>query len=185
MIWIFPYFGVFGILGFGYDRFFYAGTIEQFNSSIQFNLLDFFHSSVFYNLLVIGIFFVPGIIYPMVVWGRNNTKIFRNGKLRSLYFLLIFWTMLIILTGVGFVVYDAITNITKGTRFAHVYIESQKGTHEGGLGCQRYDPLVGFVGAELAAFLLIAILILLIPLNQKVQKRITKKAHIKKKMKNK
>jgi hypothetical protein len=42
----FAYSAMFAILGFGYNRFFYAGTQDQWDANVKFALLDFFSSEV-------------------------------------------------------------------------------------------------------------------------------------------
>lgn len=50
---------IFGWDGTGYRRFFYAGTGEQWHTGVEFSILDFFSSSIFFALLILGVFFIP------------------------------------------------------------------------------------------------------------------------------
>lgn len=53
---------IFGWDGTGYQRFFYAGTGEEWHSGVQYPLSAFFSSPIFYALLGLGVFFLPSYI---------------------------------------------------------------------------------------------------------------------------
>jgi len=63
---------MFAILGFGYARFLYIGTTEQWRQGITFPLQSWFHSEVFYTLCVMGIAILPAIYYPMFAWPQRS-----------------------------------------------------------------------------------------------------------------
>jgi len=67
-LWVLPYCCMFAILSFGYDRFLYAGTLEEWRSGVKYPLMDFFHSQIFYTLLVMGIFVIPPLYYAHITW---------------------------------------------------------------------------------------------------------------------
>jgi len=75
-LWTSAYAIMFGILGFGYKRFLYPGDAAQWNYGTEFRLVDFFKSEIFFTLLIMGIFILPPLYYPLVSWPLEaiNTK---------------------------------------------------------------------------------------------------------------
>jgi hypothetical protein len=67
-VWTSAYAAMFAILSFGYDRFLYAGTMEQFKKGYKFPVVDFFATEVFYTLLVMSVFVIPPLYYAMSQW---------------------------------------------------------------------------------------------------------------------
>lgn len=58
--------------GTGYERFFYAGTGEDWHNNVQFAFTDFFSSPIFYALLTLGVFFLPSYFGLMYYLSRKQ-----------------------------------------------------------------------------------------------------------------
>jgi len=67
-LWTVPYTCMFAILSFGYDRFMYPGTLEEWRRGVKYSLSDFFHCQVFYTLLIMGLFVIPPLFYAIIMW---------------------------------------------------------------------------------------------------------------------
>ncbi|XP_070553917.1 uncharacterized protein [Ptychodera flava] len=67
-VWTMSYTCMFAILTLGYDRFLYAGTLEEWRAGKKYPLTDFFYCEVFYTLLVMAIFVLPPLFYAMSIW---------------------------------------------------------------------------------------------------------------------
>jgi hypothetical protein len=66
--WIVAYMAFAAILGFGYARFLYAGTSDQFQANVPFAFLDWFRGRVFFTLLAMGVVLLPAYFVPIVAW---------------------------------------------------------------------------------------------------------------------
>lgn len=160
LFYIVPYALMFGILGFGYDRFLYSGSIPQFNANLALPVLDFFSCPVFYTLLLMSIFVLPGIFYPVLFWSPTSGASRQYGKWNLIGILIGFWMVLIGLGSLIFIGYEKSLGDNVTDRFSHVYLSWTK-NQGGGLGYGRYDPLVGFVVAQ-AVFGLVTLLPILV-----------------------
>lgn len=67
-LWVWSYVVMIGILGFGYRRFLYAGTEQEWAAGVPYDLLDWLGSPVFYTLLVMGVFVVPPLYWAFLFW---------------------------------------------------------------------------------------------------------------------
>lgn len=67
-LWTTSYTCMFAILTFGYDRFIYAGSLEDWRKGVRYYVEDFFTSEVFFTLLVMSVFVLPPLYYAMTIW---------------------------------------------------------------------------------------------------------------------
>ena len=67
-LWVRSYSIMFGILGFGYRRFLYAGTGAEWVADKKYLAADFFHSDVFCTLCAMGVIVIPLLIVPQIKW---------------------------------------------------------------------------------------------------------------------
>jgi len=67
-IWVIGYVIMFGILGFGYRRFTFAGNSEDWESGTDYPFIEFIYSKVFSSLLIMGLFIIPTLYYPIISW---------------------------------------------------------------------------------------------------------------------
>eukprot|EP01059_Diplonema_ambulator_P000998 TRINITY_DN1076_c4_g1_i1.p1 TRINITY_DN1076_c4_g1~~TRINITY_DN1076_c4_g1_i1.p1 ORF type:complete len:326 (+),score=60.02 TRINITY_DN1076_c4_g1_i1:140-979(+) len=67
-LWMSAYMGMFSILGFGYGRFLYQGTIEDWRAGKQTHIKDIFTFEITQVILAMGIFVAPGLLYPVLAW---------------------------------------------------------------------------------------------------------------------
>jgi len=153
LLWTGSYSAMFGILGFGYRRFFYPGTYEDWHSGKHFPLTAFFQSEVFFTLIGMGIVLLPCYYYPLCAWPLQSTSTNRTGNTNSktlddvgftspYYFLLT--TVFATLIGViGFICYILSCSETERLRISDIH---------GPFG--YFAPVVGFVTAQLAFIVL-------------------------------
>ncbi len=71
-LWIAGYAGMLSILGFGFRRFLYAGTSDDWKAGVEYPLGAFFSSPVFYTLLAMAVVLLPAMLYPYLVWTRGE-----------------------------------------------------------------------------------------------------------------
>ncbi|MBI2889888.1 MAG: hypothetical protein HYY13_03785 [Nitrospirae bacterium] len=71
-LYLFGYAMMFGILGFGWKRFFYSGTIEEWRAGVPYSVSAWFTSDVALALLVMGVIIAPPLIYPYRAWPREG-----------------------------------------------------------------------------------------------------------------
>ena len=76
--WIWPYLIMFAILGFGYSRFLYPSTFDEYNNNVIYPLYSFFQCKVFYTLLIMGILLIPLLYYPWYYWSKFNSQQLSN-----------------------------------------------------------------------------------------------------------
>jgi len=140
-LWTTSYVIMFGILGFGYARFLYPGTIEQWKSGIQYPLTSFFTSEVFYTLLAMSLPVVFPIYYILITWPQYTSSQIQQSR----WAILISNTLSITVGVVGFLLYlkvvskSEVQRLVDGPLFGY-YTE--------------YAPLVGYAVAQLGYVLL-------------------------------
>jgi hypothetical protein len=66
--WVWAYSFFFAILGMGYSRFLYAGDVADWAIGRPYPYLAFFQSEVFFALVVMGVFLLPALYVPTIVW---------------------------------------------------------------------------------------------------------------------
>ncbi len=83
LTWMFGWGMMLFILLVGWKRFLYAGTFTDWNGEVinwfsyvaepvkHYRLIDFFSFHIFYALIGMGIFFVPAIAIPLIIWLRR------------------------------------------------------------------------------------------------------------------
>jgi len=135
-LWSVNYCIMFGILGFGYKRFMYAGTLEEWRSGKTYPLVDFFDCEVFYTLLVMGLVIIPGLYYPLIKWPVEK-KLEPAGEHYLKYFLTS-TALATIIGSIGFLVYVSfIATTQEKLQMSHGF-------------ASFYAPLVGFLSAQVA-----------------------------------
>eukprot|EP01064_Diplonema_japonicum_P039203 TRINITY_DN977_c0_g1_i1.p1 TRINITY_DN977_c0_g1~~TRINITY_DN977_c0_g1_i1.p1 ORF type:complete len:279 (+),score=27.63 TRINITY_DN977_c0_g1_i1:46-882(+) len=62
------YMGMFSILGFGYGRFLFQGTIDDWRAGKQCHIETIFSFEITRVILAMGLFVGPGLLYPILSW---------------------------------------------------------------------------------------------------------------------
>ena len=143
LYWIIPYMIMFAILGFGYDRFLYPYSYNEYHKN-YFNrpkLYLFFNCNVFYTLLIMGIILIPLIYYPIFKWNQLT----QNELIKIKWFVIKYVYLCMILFIIGYIIFinyycdieNQLFYIDKRIKFAGVYA-----------------PIVGFVTFIHSLFLL-------------------------------
>ena len=80
--WIVPYLAMFAILGFGYDRFLFPSTFDEYYKDVHDHpeFVEFFKCDVFYTLLAMGVILVPMLYYPIFAWNQHTKQEMREIK---------------------------------------------------------------------------------------------------------
>jgi hypothetical protein len=129
-----PYVCMFGILGLGYARFLYPGTIEEWRRGVQYPYLSWFRSEVFFTLIVMGFFLLPPLWYPIFAWSSQHFE----RKSRLVKYFLQSWMLGVGVWAFGYLIYvHGFANEVEKKRLS-----------EGVYG--YYAPLVGMLVSEVA-----------------------------------
>ena len=139
--WIYPYIIMFAILGFGYHRFLYPSTYDEFSQNVSYSLFSFFTCNVFFTLLEMGVILIPLLYYPWYQWSQFNSL--QLSKIRSFILKEVFFLLCIICLG-----YVA---------FIHGYCDQEMQNYFQDERMQFagiYAPMVAFVVAINSLFLL-------------------------------
>ena len=145
-LWISAYVIMFGILGFGYKRFTYAGNAADWAAGVEYPIKHFFTSRVFYTLLSMGTVFLPTLFYPIIFWPKNcgskkpETRAAFRRLLLTAFLEVLFAALIYAMCIYYFATPEQIEYLTM-TDFDFVYK-----THVVIFGA--YSPLVGFLIAE-------------------------------------
>ncbi|KJE93597.1 hypothetical protein CAOG_04358 [Capsaspora owczarzaki ATCC 30864] len=147
-MWIASYACMFSILGFGYRRFLYPASGEEWYAGHYYPLVDFFTSDVFFTLLVMGVPILPGLWIPCYVWLSEN-RYTKAEKSSILWVLFRTWAVLLGLGTVGFAVYIAAVHFL-GRNVS--LLPFSAAFHSSVVWYEWLYPLVGFYVANVALF---------------------------------
>jgi len=110
--------------------------LEDWRAGKKYELIDFFRSDVFYALLAMGVVILPGLYYPMCYWPNEREQTKKNAKY--------FFQSTFLATIVGILGYLG---------YLYVLFPEQE---------KKFEPLFGFLGAEVAFGSLVAVPLLLV-----------------------
>jgi len=158
-LWISSYAIMFAILGFGYRRFLYAGTLEEWRRSIHYPLTDFFGCPVFCALLGMAPFVLSGIFYPIFAWNRpQQFRMTTNEKRGTVLHVLLSFSVAVVVGAVGYLAY------------VHLIASEEMKEYLKDGPCGYYAPLVGYLGAQSALGALAILPMLFLPSKGYVKK---------------
>ncbi len=145
--WIVAYFAFALILGFGYRRFLYNGTAEQFQAGEQIDMIDWFGGRVFKALLAMGVVLLPAYFVPMAAWIGESlpTAEAKRGVLQHMVTLVArLWALVCAVFVLGVPTVDALV----GTSLTTYLVDGW---------ASWLAPLVGFTVATVFVFAVVAI----------------------------
>jgi hypothetical protein len=147
-LWVINYVIMFGILGFGYRRFLYAGTEEDWAAGVKYPLASFFECNVFYTLLGMGVVIIPGLYYPILLWPKYCGNTSRENRAVLKHIVVTFAISLVIGVAAycGWVHFFA-TSAEKQYLVMNDFDFEYRGTL---VKFGYYSPVVAFVIAEVA-----------------------------------
>lgn len=145
--WIVAYFAFALILGFGYRRFLYNGTAEQFQAGEHVDMIDWFGGRVFKALLAMGVILLPAYFVPMAAWIGESlpTAASKQAVLRHMASLVArLWALVCVTFVLGVPTLDALV----GTGLTTYLVDGW---------ASWFAPLVGFTIATVFVFAVVSI----------------------------
>jgi len=155
-VWFYAYVIMFSVIGFGYRRFLYTQSGEEWSQDMQTNyhaplenvIFDFFWSNILKTLVAMGVIILPALFGPQLKWYWRSGKKYSD-QVRLWNELVSYWTTGLSLGSLGFVLYMFLLNDAVGRDYFK----------DGPLG--YFTPLVSFYLSQFGLFILISILLLI------------------------